>query len=169
MEYNLRQWSMNDLQSLVKYGCNEKISDYMSDGFPKNKDQWKKFLTLAISNENILYRAIEIGGEAVGSIGISPNTDIKRKNAELGYWLGEPFWGRGIMSRAIQEITHEAFSVFDITRIFALPFSTNISSHKALSNAGYKLEARLEKTVYKNGEFLDEFIFSFRKDMLASR
>ena len=85
------------------------------------------------------------------------------KNAELGYWLAEPFWGKGIITYAIQEMVEYGFKTFDITRIFAIPFGTNIASQKALEKAGFILEARLNKTIFKNGEYQDELIYAIRK------
>ena len=76
--------------------------------------------------------AIDVNGEAVGGIGLHPQTDIHRKNAELGYWLAEPFWGKGIVSKAILEIIEFGFKTYDIDRIFARPFGTNAASQKVL-------------------------------------
>ena len=82
---------------------------------------------------------------------------------ELGYWLAEPFWGQGIITRAIGQMVQYGFENFDITRIFARPFGTNIGSQKALKKAGFLLEARFEKTLFKNGQFLDELVYALRK------
>ncbi|MDV7400217.1 GNAT family protein, partial [Arthrospira platensis SPKY1] len=77
-------------------------------------------------------------------------------------WLAEPFWGRGIVTEAIKQVVDFAFNTYDINRIFARPFGTNIASQRVLEKAGFTLEARLEKTLYKNGEYLDELIYSVR-------
>jgi RimJ/RimL family protein N-acetyltransferase len=108
--------------------------------------------------------AIDVNGEAVGSIGIFPQADIHEKNAEMGYWLAEEFWGQGIMTRAIQEIVEYGFRTFDIVRIFARPFSTNLKSQRVLEKAGFIFEARLKNILFKNGDFMDEIIYARLKD-----
>lgn len=163
MNFKLRKWKLSDLESIAAYGCNPKITKFMSDAFPDSVEKWQKFLEFSVSDESILYFAIEINEKAVGAIGISQQTGVMRKNAELGYWLGEEFWGNGIITEAIREIVQIAFEKLGIVRIFAKPFETNIASHKALEKAGFKLEARFEKIVFKNGEFLDEFVYAIRK------
>lgn len=156
---------MCDLESLVEHANNFHIAKFMSDGFPfpYTAEKGKSFIELATKSENILYYAIDVNGLAVGGIGISVKTDIKRKNAELGYWLGEPYWGQGIMTEAISKIVAIAFDTFDITRIYAAPFGTNFASHQVLEKAGFTLEARFEKSLFKNGEYLDELIYAIRR------
>jgi RimJ/RimL family protein N-acetyltransferase len=137
----------------------------MSDGFAQisTPEGAERFIGFATSGTDKVYRAIELDGEVVGGIGISVQPDMYRKNAELGYWLAEPFWGKGIISRAIPMIVAEAFGLLDINRIYAKPFRNNPASHRVLEKAGFKLEAVLEKTVFKSGEYLDEYIFAIRK------
>ena len=110
--------------------------------------------------------AIVVGGEAVGGIGIHPKSGIERKNAELGYWIGEPFWGQGIVSAAVAQMLKYGFETFDIIRIFARPFEHNLASKRVLQKAGFLFEARLEKTLFKQGEYLDELIYAVRKPMI---
>lgn len=161
----LRPWTINDLDNLVTYGNNPNIAKFMSDGFPNpyTPEKGKTFIENAVQDSPVRIFAIDIDGKAVGGIGIHPQSDIHRKNAELGYWLAEPFWGKGIISDAIKQIVDHAFNNFDIDRIFARPFGTNIASHKVLEKAGFKLEARFEKTLIKNGEYLDELIYAIRR------
>ncbi|MEM0932141.1 MAG: GNAT family protein [Bacteroidota bacterium] len=99
----------------------------------------------------------------MGSIGLHLQNDIYRKNAELGYWLAEPFWNYGIMSKAISEVVHFGFKNYDIERIFARPFGTNIASQKCLEKCGFSLEAKLRNTLFKNGQYIDEMIYAIRK------
>jgi len=165
MNFTLRPWNDNDLESLVKYANNLSISKNMTNKFPHpyTIESGKAFLKMATQGSPTHIFAIDINGEAVGGIGLHPQDDIHCKNAELGYWLGEPFWGKGIISKAIPQILNYGFKTFDITRIFARPFHTNIGSQKVLEKAGFKLEARLEKVLYKHGEYLDELIYATRK------
>lgn len=165
MEYKLRAWNINDLNSLVKYANNPNIAKNLTNGFPHpyTEENGKKFIEMATKNLPTTIFAIEINGEACGGIGLHLQTDIQQKNAELGYWLAEPFWSNGIITKAIKEITDYGFKTFDINRIYARPFGTNIASQKVLEKAGFKLEAKFEKTLFKNGEYLDELIYAIRK------
>jgi RimJ/RimL family protein N-acetyltransferase len=118
-------------------------------------------LTIAANDTGIF--AIDIDGVAVGSIGITPQTDVREKNAEIGYWLAEPFWGQGIATRAVIQLVEYGFKTYDITRIFACTFSTNPASQRVLEKAGFVCEARLKDAMYKNGIFMDELIYAVRK------
>ncbi|OFX59709.1 MAG: GNAT family N-acetyltransferase [Bacteroidetes bacterium GWA2_30_7] len=166
MQFTLRPWNINDLDSLVRYANNYKIAKNMSDGFPHpyTIESGKTFIENASKQNPVHYFAIDINREAVGAIGFMPQTDIHRKNAELGYWLAESFWGKGIIPNAIKEIVEIAFKNFDINRIFARPFGSNLASQKVLEKAGFKLEARFEKSLIKNGEYEDELVYAIRKE-----
>jgi RimJ/RimL family protein N-acetyltransferase len=107
--------------------------------------------------------AIEVDGRAVGSIGFFPQSDVHRRNAEMGYWLSEEYWGRGIARLAIEQIVDYGFATFDIDRIFARPFGRNVRSHRVLQKAGFHLEARFDGTVEKAGRRDDELIFAIRR------
>src|SRR6476620_3816104 len=102
MDFELRPWTMNDLDSLVKYANNEKIAANMMNRFPYpyTVENGKAFIEMASKPELPTILAIEIGGEAAGGIGLHQQEDVYCKNAELGYWLAEPFWGKGIISKA---------------------------------------------------------------------
>lgn len=161
----LRPWKPEDLDNLVKYGNNPAISRFMSDGFPSPYTHEKgiRFIENAMNANPLRIFAISFEGEAVGGIGIHPQDDIHHRNAELGYWLGEPFWGKGLVSRAVKEIVAYTFDHFEIDRIFARPFGNNPASHKVLQKAGFILEARFSGTLVKNGEILDELIYAIRR------
>jgi [ribosomal protein S5]-alanine N-acetyltransferase len=165
MAFLLRNWSLSDLESLVKYADNEKIAANLMDRFPHpyTIENGKAFLDMVTSvmPPNVL--AIEIDNEAVGGIGLHIQEDVYRKNAELGYWLAEPFWGKGIITAAVPQMVDYGFKNFDIVRIFARPFGRNVASQKVLEKAGFKLEAKFEKTMYKNGQFEDELVYAIRK------
>jgi RimJ/RimL family protein N-acetyltransferase len=161
----LRPWMDSDLSALVALANNFSIAKNMTDQFPfpYTVDHGKAFLEFAGSHNPIRILAIEAEGSVAGSIGIHPQTDIMRNNAELGYWLGEPYWGRSIASVAVRKMVAYGFQSFEINRIFARPFGTNIASQRVLRKAGFILEGRFEKTIIKNGELLDELIFAIRK------
>lgn len=159
----LRTWTLKDIESVFHNANNVDVYKFMSDEFPNSLEAWKSFIDATLNDKEILYLAIEIDGKAVGGIGISPQKGIMRRNAELGYWLGQNYWGQGIMTKAIKEIVRLAFDKFDIDRIYAKPFAINIASQRILEKAGFVLEAKFEKTVIKNGVLLDEYIYAIRK------
>jgi hypothetical protein len=124
MQYKLRKWNEADLNSLVKYANNRNIAKWLTNGFPHpyTQDDGKAYLSIVVNDNPTKVFAIDVNGEAVGSIGLYPQTDIHEKSAEIGYWLAESFWGQGIMVKAIQEVVEYGFQTFDIVRIFARPF-----------------------------------------------
>jgi RimJ/RimL family protein N-acetyltransferase len=167
MEFKLRKWNEADLDSLVKYANNCNVAKWLTNSFPYpyTREDGKAYLAVIENDNPVKVFAIEVnGGETVGSIGIFPQADIHEKSAEIGYWLAEEYWGQGIMAQAIQEIVAYGFRTFDVVRIFARPFSTNLNSQRVLEKAGFTLEARLKKALFKNGEFMDELIYAKFKD-----
>lgn len=166
MEFLLRPWKESDLGNLIKFANNKKISDNLTDKFPYpyTSDYGKRFIEFAQSMKPPVVFAIDVDGTAIGGIGVHPQTDISRKNAELGYWLAEPYWGKGITTEAVKQIIDYGFKEFDITRIYARPFDNNIASKRVLEKVGFIFEARFEKTLIKNGVLLDELFFAIRKD-----
>ncbi len=164
MEFTLRKFRKSDLASLIKYANNYNIAKFLTNGFPHpyTEEDGREFLSMASVNPGIF--AIDVNGEAVGSIGIFPQSDIHEKNAELGYWLAEPFWGYEIITRAIRETVEYGFKAFAISRIFARPFSTNPASHRVLEKAGFVCEARLKNALFKHGDYMDELIYALWKD-----
>ncbi|WP_373492842.1 GNAT family N-acetyltransferase [Aquiflexum sp.] len=166
MEINLRPWAIEDLGNLVKYANNRNIARNMTDKFPfpYTETNGKAFIELVTKDDPIHIFAIEYNGQAIGGIGIHPQDNIHKRNAELGYWLGEPFWGQGIVSIAIQQILNFAFETYDIDRVFARPFGTNTASQKVLEKNGFLLEGKFEKVLIKDGDLLDELIYAIRRE-----
>ena len=166
MNFTLRPFRPADAASLAKQANNPNIARFMTDGFPHpfTLERAQGFIKVSTSIDPIRIRAIEMDGEIAGAIGIHPQEDIMCKNAELGYWLAEPFWGRGIMTEAIKQTIDYGFQNWDIDRIFARPFGSNIGSQRALEKAGFKLEAKFEKTIFKNGQYEDEWVYAVRRD-----
>jgi len=171
MEIKLRPWHMSDLGNLVKYGNNWNVAKNLMDRFPHpyTEADGRAFIDAASNAQPVHIFAIDLEGQAIGGIGIHPQTDIYRKNAELGYWLAEPFWGKGIMRKAIRLMVNYAFTTYDIERVFARPFSTNLASQKVLEKNGFLLEGKFEKTIYKNGEYLDEWVYAVRRENWKNR
>ena len=165
MDFILRPWNFDDLDSLVGYANNFNIAKNMTNAFhhPYMREDGERFINMTLQHSPTNIFAIEIEGKASGAIGIHPQSDILCKNAELGYVLSEEYWGKGIITKAVLQMLDYGFRTFDIERIFARPFGTNIASQKVLEKAGFKLEAHFEKTIFKNGEFLDELVYAVRR------
>lgn len=138
MNFKLRKWNSNDLDSLVEYADNWEIAKNLTDKYPHpyTRVAGEQFIKFASSSSNHIY-AIDINGVACGGIGLHPQEDIHRKNAELGYWLAEPFWGKGIMTEAVKLMIDYGFKNIDIDRIYAIPFGSNIGSQKVLEKLGF--------------------------------
>jgi len=105
--------------------------------------------------------AIEVDGEAVGGIGLVLHQDIERCSAEIGYWLGQDYWGRGITGAALRAITPYAITQFALTRIYAVPFLRNTASIRVLEKAGYQLEGIMRRSAIKEGEVLDQALYAY--------
>ena len=165
MQFLLRSWQLHDINSLVKHANNFEIARFMTDGFPHpySKEHGLKFIEMAMKSNPVHIFAIEVEGNVVGGIGIHPQTDIMCKNAEIGYWLSQQYWGKGIITKAIAQMTEYAFKTFDISRIYARPFGNNFASQRVLEKSGFVLEARISQNIFKNSVFLDELIYAKRR------
>lgn len=128
--------------------------------FPYEIEQARTFLGWIAKQPSPTVWAIEVNGEAVGGIGIELHTDVERVSAEIGYWLGEAMWGRGIATEALKAVTAEAFKRFDITRLYALPFADHAASVRVLEKAGYVCEGHLHRSAIKDGKVRDQLLFA---------
>ena len=158
----VRDWATGDLAALVEHANNRNVWINLRDRFPHpyTESQGRDFLHDVCSVDPRTVWAIEVDGAAVGGIGITQLADVERVSAEIGYWLGERFWGRGIMSEAVQAVTVEAFHTLTIERLFALPFADNIGSVRVLEKAGYRLEGRLFRSAIKDGIVRDQLMYA---------
>ena len=156
---------MNDLESFVLHANDFDIAKNMTNRFPfpYTPEHGKTFIEIATADNPVHIFAIDINGKAVGAIGIHPQSDIMIKNAELGYWIGKKYWNNGIISKAIIQMIDFGFKTYDINRIFARPFGSNLASQRVLEKTVFILEARIEKIIYKNGELQDELIYAVRR------
>ncbi len=166
MEFHLRPWHTNDLIDLVHFANNPRIANNLTDAFPHpyTEQDGIEFINMATNDRPTLIFAIEVDGKAAGGIGLHQQTDLKKRNMELGYWLADIHWGKGIMSAAVKEMVEYGFKTFKINRIYARPFGTNMGSQRVLQKAGFTLEGTFEKALYKKGEYIDELIYAVRKD-----
>jgi len=158
----IRSWRPEDADSLVREADNRNIWLTVRDRFPYpyTRAHAEAWIARAISDVPETHFAIDLGARAVGGIGLELQEDVSRYSAELGYWLGETHWGRGIMTAAVSRFTEYAFRAFDLCRIYALVFETNPASRRVLDRAGYALEGRLRRAVYKDGRILDQFLYA---------
>lgn len=165
MDFQLRPFKSNDAKSLSQYANNKKVSDNLTNGFPfpYTMAHAHAFIKMASSFVPCQIMAITIGDQVVGGIGLHKQEDVYFKNMELGYWLAEPFWGRGIMTAAIREMVRYGFETFDINRIFARPYGYNEGSKRVLEKSGFEQEAFLKETFFKNGAYVDEYIYGIRR------
>mgnify|MGYP000953376043 CR=1 FL=1 len=137
----------------------------MRASFPSTLEDSRKVVESFSCNDETQQccRAIIVNGEVVGSIALFIKDDVYCKSAEIAYWLGEPFWGMGIMSQAIKQLCDAAFEEYDIARIFAEPYAHNTSSRRALEKAGFVLEGVMKKGIYKDGRFFDYCMYALVK------
>jgi RimJ/RimL family protein N-acetyltransferase len=159
----VRSWESSDLESLVRYANNRKVWLNLRDRFPYpyTKRNGQDFIKLARQMKPETFFAIAVNGTAVGGVGFVMGQDVERVSAETGYWLGEPYWGRGITTEALMAMTRYAVERHELTRLFALPFADNVASCRVLEKAGYVLEGRLRRSAIKDGEIKDQLQYAF--------
>lgn len=162
----VRPWRRGDEDSLAYYANNYKIWRNVRDKFPHpyTIEHARDWVGLATPENPPSNFAIVVEGQAVGGIGLVFRDDINRCSAEIGYWLGEEFWGRGIVADAVRGVTAWAFDNFDIHRIFAGVLEWNPASMRVLEKAGYQFEARLRNAVIKEDIVMDEFIYAIIRE-----
>lgn len=165
-EYMIRDWKRSDAPSIVKYANNPNIAIRLRDRFPCPYTilDAEAFLAAVSRQDPRVAFAVATRQEIIGGIGLELGSDVYRFTAELGYWLGEPFWGRGIMTEAVMRFTAWAFENLSLYRVHANIFSTNTASGRVLEKAGFDCEGRLRAGVYKNGQVLDMLVYARIKD-----
>jgi RimJ/RimL family protein N-acetyltransferase len=169
MEITLRPWNLNDLDRLVALGNDAAVARFMSDLFPHpyTREAGEKFIQWTIHNCPSHILAIVVDGEIAGSIGIHPQADILRTNAEIGYWLGQAYWGKQIASEAVRLVVPIGFERYPhVRRIFGRVFAGNPASQRVLEKNGFILEAHFKDTLIKNGQLYDELIYGIRHTSL---
>ena len=170
MNCKIRRWELSDARDLATALSNKKIQDNLRDGlpYPYTEKDGKEFIsTMLAANENDTFAfAITVNGKVIGSIGAFRQTNIHNKTAELGYYIAEEYWGKGIMTEAVKQLCDYVFSHTDIIRIYAEPFSYNIGSCRVLEKAGFQYEGTLRSNALKNGNVLDMKMYSKLKTEL---
>jgi [ribosomal protein S5]-alanine N-acetyltransferase len=162
----IRSWRASDRDSLARHANDREIWINLRDRFPHpytpaDADAW---LALAPELRPETNFAIAVDGEAVGGIGLALQEDVHRRSAEIGYWLGREYWGRGIATEALRATTEWGFAHLDLCRIYAAVFAWNPASARVLEKAGYALEGRLRRNVTKAGRTTDQWLYAITRE-----
>ena len=161
----LRAWDPSDASALVKHANNPKVAAHLRDGFPYpyTPGDARNWLSMVGSNKEDVILAIEVMGEAAGGIGLHGMKDVYRYNSEIGYWLSEVHWGKGIMTEAVGAMVKYAFEETSWLRLFAAVYENNPASMRVLEKNGFIPEAVHRKAVMKNGTLMDEHLYALLK------
>lgn len=163
----IRKWALSDAKELAAALSNKKVQDNLRDGlpYPYTEQDGTDYISAMLSadeNETFAF-AIAVNEKVVGSIGIFRQGNIHRQTAELGYYIAEEYWGKGIMTEAVKQICGYIFDKSDIIRIYAEPFAYNAASCRVLEKAGFQYEGTLRNNAVKNGEIIDMKMYSLLK------
>ncbi len=159
----VRSWEFADAASVPGHANNRRIWLNLRDRFPhpyttSDSERFIRYVRGSTVETNF---AIEVDGEAAGGIGFMPNQDVERISAEVGYWLGERHWGRGICTEALAAVSEYALAQHGLTRLYALPFAHNLASCRVLEKAGYVLEGTLRRSAIKDGQICDQKLYAY--------
>lgn len=167
MKCRIRKWELSDAKDLAVALSNKKVQDNLRDGlpYPYTEQDGKEFISAMLSadeSETFAF-AITVDNMVIGSIGIFRQGNIHRQTAELGYYIAEEYWGKGIMTEAVKQICEYVFANSDIIRIYAEPFAYNIASCRVLEKVGFQYEGTLRSNAVKNGKAIDMKMYSLLK------
>lgn len=154
----IRYFQENDIPHIANFANNKKISDNLRDAFPNpySLDDAKSFFNRVKNQNPITFFAIEYNGNYVGNIGLSIGEDVYKKSAEIGYFIAEPYWNKGIASKAIKLLVNYGFNTLNLLRIHACIFEYNTASMKVLEKCGFSQEGIAHKAIYKNHKVYNE-------------
>jgi ribosomal-protein-alanine N-acetyltransferase len=157
---------MEDAPAIARHANNRRIAMWLRDRFPHpyTLNDAEGFLSVVLRQDPRVAFAVATQREAIGGIGLDVGADVHRFSAELGYWLAEPFWGRGLMTEAVKQFTAWTFEHLEVHRIHASVFATNAASIRVLEKAGFQREGHLRASVFKQGRILDQFLYARIKD-----
>jgi ribosomal-protein-alanine N-acetyltransferase len=159
----IRDCRLSDAESLAKHANNRNVSIKLRDRFPYpyTIEDAKNFLERVVAKNGLeQIFCVDVDGSLVGTIGLHRGEDVHRLTAEMGYWLGEEFWGKGIMSEVVPAFVDYCFEKFSLTRMSATTYVSNPASARVLEKAGFVLEGRLRKNVVKDGRILDSLLYA---------
>ena len=158
----VRSWKPTDAESIARHAMDRRIWLNLRDAFPHPYalSDAQAFIAGAMADRPETKFAIVVDGQAAGSIGFFPRTDVERISAEIGYFLGAEFWGRGIMSEAVRAVAEYALETHQLQRIYALPYAGNAASCRVLEKAGFTREGLMRRAVIKDGKVMDQYIYA---------
>ena len=167
MKCRIRKWELSDAKDLAAALSNKKVQDNLRDGlpYPYTEQDGKEFISAMLSadeSETFAF-AITVDNMVIGSISIFRQGNIHRQTAELGYYIAEEYWSKGIMTEAVKQICEYVFGDSDIIRIYAEPFAYNIASCRVLEKVGFQYEGTLRSNAVKNGKVIDMEMYSLLK------
>lgn len=169
MECIIREWKIEDAASLAEMLNNKNILDNLRDGlpYPYTRRDAEEYITSMLSTDKTktFAFAITVGDQVVGSIGVFRCENIHFRTAEMGYYIGEPYWGKGLGTSAVNQACNYIYENTDIIRIFAEPFAYNKASCRVLEKAGFQVEGLLRNNAIKNGKVLDMRMYSLIKEL----
>ena len=160
---DVRSFRERDAASIALHANNRKVWLNLRDTFPHPysiEDAWA-FIAFALTQKPETDFAIAVEERAVGAIGFKLLPDVERVSAEIGYWLGEPFWGKGIVTEALTAMTRYAVETYGLSRVFAVPFEWNAPSMRVLEKAGYAFEGRMRRSAVKDGKIVDQLLYAY--------
>lgn len=164
MQIIIRNWSRDDMDWLLQLANNRNIAQNLDDGFPSpyHEEDAEAWLELCVDGEEKDHHfVIEYNGEPVGCIGAIPGKGSYARKVFIGYWLGEEYWGKGIMTEAVRQICEMIWEKYpDVVRIETHVFSYNPGSKRVLEKNGFELEATMKKKLFRGGQFHDEIHFA---------
>jgi len=163
LQVNLRRWRKADCERLAELANNRKIWLNLRDRFPfpytqADAEGWITHCETEPGTQTQF--AIEVDSKVVGGVGLESLGDVNRIGAEIGYWIGEPYWGRGIATAALVEASRRAFKEFPFERLQAMVYEWNPASMRVLEKAGYQFEGRLRRSIVKDGQVIDSLIYA---------
>ena len=168
MNCKIRKWKLTDAKDIAVALSNKKIQDNLRDGlpYPYSEQDGIDFISSMLSaNEDETFAfAITLDDKVIGSIGVFRQQNIHRQTAEMGYYIAEEYWGKGIMTDAVKQICDYVFKNSDILRIYAEPFAYNTGSCRVLEKAGFQYEGTLRKNAVKNGKVIDMKMYSLLRE-----
>jgi len=158
----IRSWTRQDVAALVRHANDYEVWRHLRDRFPHpyTRGDAETWVRAASRERPEASFAIAVGAEAVGGIGLQIQDDVYRRSAEVGYWLGRTFWGRGLATEALRGFADWAFAHLDLCRLYSYVFETNPASRRVLEKAGFELEGCMRSAVTKEGRTLDQFLFA---------
>jgi ribosomal-protein-alanine N-acetyltransferase len=158
----VRRFLATDAASVASVANDHRIWLQLRDLFPHPYQvaDAERYIGGVASVDPPLSLVIIVDDRAVGGVGLQPMTDVNRRTAEIGYWIGAAFWGRGIATEAVTLVTDWAFGAHGFLRIFAQPFAGNLASRRVLEKAGYELEGTMRCSAVKDGEVLDQCMYA---------